>query len=249
MKTNKIKNIIWGVVLLLIAVALVLYKLEIPGINILPEISLWKVLLGVACACWLIDSITTVSYGGITFSLAFLGIIFGKELHIEALVPWTLLIVAFLAYMALHLLFPRHCRWNHQQSNCGNREGCYAGGAGHPNHVETVEGDSIVEDINFTGATKYIHSDNFIQADIHCSFCGAELYFDKVQVPSGEATIYLDTKYCGVEMYVPRNWMIVNEMNTFLAGLDIDERTTGEPIVKIHLCGNSRFSGVEIRRV
>ena len=194
MKTNKIKNIIWGVVLLLIAVALILYKLEIPGINILPEISLWKVLLGVACACWLIDSITTVSYGGITFSLAFLGIIFGKELHIEALVPWTLLIVAFLAYMALHLLFPRHCRWNHQQSNCGNRKGCYAGGAGHPNHVETVEGDSIVEDINFTGATKYIHSDNFIQADIHCSFCGAELYFDKVQVPSGEATIYLDTK-------------------------------------------------------
>ena len=79
MKTNKIKNIIWGVVLLLIAVALILYKLEIPGINILPEISLWKVLLGVACACWLIDSITTVSYGGITFSLAFLGIILEKN--------------------------------------------------------------------------------------------------------------------------------------------------------------------------
>ena len=249
MRTNKIKNMMWGVVLLLIAVALILYKLEIPGLDILPEISLWKVLLGVACACWLVDSISTVSYGGITFSIAFLGILFGKELHIEALVPWTLLIVAFLAYMALHLLFPRSCRWSKQQSYGAGQSGGYAREAGHPNHVETVEGDSIVENITFTGATKYFHSDNFMQADIQCSFCGVELYFDKVQVPSGEATIYLDAKYCGVEMYVPRNWMIINEMNTFLAGLDIDERMAGDQLVKIHLRGNNRFSGVEIRRV
>lgn len=249
MRANKIKNVMWGVVLLLIAVALVLYKLEIPGLDLLPEISLWKVLLGVACACWLVDSISTVSYGGITFSIAFLGILFGKELHIEALVPWTLLVVAFLAYMALHLLFPRNYKWNKQQSYCGSREGCYAGTACHPNHVETVEGDSIVENISFTGATKYIHSDNFVQADIQCSFCGVELYFDKVQVPSGEAIIYLDAKYCGVEMYVPRNWMIINEMNTFLAGVDFDERMVGDQLVKIHLRGNSRFSGVEIHRV
>ena len=104
MKKNA-SNIIWGIVLLLLAAGLILSKLDPDGFGLIPNISLWRLLLGAAFLSMLVKSVFDFNFTGIFFSLAFLGIVFGKYLHIEALVPWTLLVAAALASVAFSLIF------------------------------------------------------------------------------------------------------------------------------------------------
>ena len=241
---KKTKEIIWGIVLLALAVGIIMYKLGVPGLGMLPmDISLWQILIGLVFAFTLINSIVDLSFGGILFSLAFLGIVFGEQLKIQALVPWTLLIVALIGTIALNLLFgnkgkkimKKHVYRNHN----GHREPI----------PETIGGDYINEDVSFTGATKYIHSNNFTGADLTCSFCGAEFYFDKAEIPSGTAVVNLDAKFCGVQMYVPREWNVVNEINCYFGAVDTDNVLSGSGTTTLILKGTISFGAVEISRV
>lgn len=249
MNKHQFRNIIGGVVLLVLAAVLVLYKLDMLAINILPDITLWQIIIGICLVYCLIHSIFFhKSITGTLFGLAFLGIVFSHQLHIEKLVPWTILLVAFLASIALNLIFGTHKKWyNNNINNNGYNHNNYHHHEGM--ETETIEGECIFEAVSFTGATKYIRSDNFKSADIQCSFCGAEFYFDKVNVPSKEVTITLDSKFCGVTLFVPRDWEVICDVNSFLGAVDVDNRNIEPANIKLVLRGNNSFAGVEVKRV
>ena len=114
MNTTRTKAIIWGLFLLLISVCLILWKLQFLHLPFgIMNVSVWGVLLGIVFLILFVHSIVHLWYTGILFSLAFLAIIFAKPLHIEALVPGTVLLAALLGSIALHLILRPHSAGNH----------------------------------------------------------------------------------------------------------------------------------------
>lgn len=246
MNKHRMKNIIGGIILLLVAVALVLYKLDIIAFDIFAGLSLWQIILGIVLLYFLVHSLFFHrSAGGTFFSLAFMGIVFSNELHIEKLVPWTLLVAALLATIAFEMIFGKKGHRDHFKYSGDNRGGMHHGNS---NVItESVEGDVINEKISFTGVTKYIHSENFTSANIDCSFAGAEFYFDKAAIPSGRAVITVNSSFCGMTLFVPRNWEVQNDINSFFGGVDV-EMSNQEPVATLVLKGSNSFAGIEVRR-
>jgi len=251
MNRHKCKNLFWGIILLLIAVGIVAYQMGYLGIMVLPTISLWQVIFGIVILYALIESIAHLSFGGIFFSLAFACIVFKEQLHVEKIVPWTVLFAALLATIAFDMIFGGRGNWKNNRSKLFDNGGMKHHGFRGKSNVqpETVNADIVHESVSFCGATKFIHSDNFQEADLSCSFCGAEFYFDKVNVPSGQATITISNRYAGVQIYIPRNWTIINRINSFCGSVEIDRRVEGEAGPSLILQGDNRFGGIEIIRV
>ena len=122
----KKENLFWGLFFIVGAIALIVNKLGLLG-----GISLWTIFFTVFLAAMLIKSVMHRSASGILFSIAFLCILYDKELGITALTPWTVLGAAALGSIGCSMLFQpwRKNHWEHH----GNEEF----------EMETIEGDSI----------------------------------------------------------------------------------------------------------
>ncbi len=267
MKRKRFTDIMWGIILLLIAAGLVLSRFDVPGMDFFETVSMWRILAGTVFALLFIQSVRDRSYAGSLFSLAFLLMVFSKELHIEVLVPWTILIVALLASIALDLIFgSSHRRSNknrnrNNNNNYNNNNNNNANGGRHGNNGfcssnpgggcqgDNIDGERVFEKVTFGSAVRYVNSDNLQYADISCSFGGIEIYFDNARVPSGQAAINISSNFSGVDIYIPKEWKVINEMTSFCGGVDIDNGWTGDSSVVITLTGRNNFGGVGITRV
>lgn len=271
MKRKRFTDIMWGIILLLIAAGLVLSRFDVPGMDFFETVSMWKILAGTVFALLFIQGVRDRSYAGSLFSLAFLLMVFSKELHIEVLVPWTILIVALLASIALNLIFgSSHRRSNKNRNRNRNNNNNHnnnsnnnnnANGSRHGNNGfcssnpgggcqgDNIDGERVFEKVTFGSAVRYVNSDNLQYADISCSFGGIEIYFDNARVPSGQAAINISSNFSGVDIYIPKEWKVINEMASFCGGVDIDNGWTGDSSVVITLTGRNNFGGVGITRV
>ena len=247
---KNISKVIWGLILILLAVGIIMYKLGSPALAFLPGFKVWQIILGIVFLAILIDSIAKLSFEGIMFSIAFLCIVFAEQLKIQKLVPWTVLLAALLLSIGFNMIFGKHRRQNKhpyvENGSCSENSTYFLPAK----EAETVEGEYIYERASFGGVTKYIHSDNFNYAQLENSFAGMEIFFDKVQVPSGHATIEINSSFGGVEIYVPKEWKVVNNVSSFAGACEVDDRSwTGDTDVEISLIGSNRFGGVEVKRI
>lgn len=265
MKRKRFTDIMWGIILLLIAAGLVLSRFDVPGMDFFETVSMWRILAGTVFALLFIQGVRDRSYAGSLFSLAFLLMVFSKELHIEVLVPWTILIVALLASIALNLIFGSSHRCSNKNRNRNNNNNYNnnnnANGGRHGNNGfcssnpgggcqgDNIDGERVFEKVTFGSAVRYVNSDNLQYADISCSFGGIEIYFDNARVPSGQAAINISSNFSGVDIYIPKEWKVINEMTSFCGGVDIDNGWTGDSSVVITLTGRNNFGGVGITRV
>lgn len=245
MNKSNLSRIMWGIILILMAVGLVMYKMGSPVLSFLPEIGLWQLLIGLALVAILINALCKLSFGGILFSLAFLGIVFDHELGIEDLVPWTILLVALLGTIALNLLFGKavkrhffHTHIDHHEKSNWTSE-----------TVDINDEDAIYENVRFGGSTKYVHSEDFKYATFNCSFGGLEIYLDKAKVPSGKATVEIHSNFSGVELYIPRDWNVVNKISSMFGAVDTKGSGNADSGVTITLVGDNHFGAIDIKRI
>ena len=103
MRKASFGRILWGLGLLAAAAFLVLDQLHLIPV----ELGFWTIFWTVVFAATLITSLINRSLGGTIFSIAFLLIIYAKPLHIESIVPWTVLLAAFLVWGGLRLIFKK----------------------------------------------------------------------------------------------------------------------------------------------
>ncbi len=97
----KWSRIFWGVGLIAAAVFLVIDQL-----HLLPfTIGFWAIFWTVVFVASLITSVINKNLYGAIFSIAFLVIVYAKPLHISALSPWTILLVAILVSAGISLIF------------------------------------------------------------------------------------------------------------------------------------------------
>lgn len=114
--------------------------------------------------------------------------------------------------------------------------------------ISYEESDIININVSFGATIKYINSENFKKAFISCNFAGAQVYFDNATIQGDAAEIELDVSFSGVELYIPKNWKIINNVNVMLG--EIEEKSRGNETNKtVILTGKASLAGVEIKYV
>lgn len=233
----KKKDLFWGLLLVLAAVLVIINKF-----GFFPELGMFEIVATLVLVTIMIKSIIHVSFPGILFPAALLCIIYSEQWGIQELTPWPVLLTALLGSIGLSLIFKKKHPWqqfpnhhfkHHDQENFDEV-------------INQPDGSSVSCSVSFGSSMKYINTDNFERADIHCSFGAMKVYFDNAVIASGTAELNLDVSFAGVELYIPRNWKIVNQVNVSLGGMEEKNSSMAVDTPVLIMKGNVSFSGVEI---
>ena len=224
----KKERIFWGLFFIVSGIFLIVSRMGVLG-----DIGVFSLLLTVFFAACLIKSIVHRSIAGVLFSVAFLCIIYAGPLGIESITPWPVLGAALLGSIGCSFLY--HPKRSYYPQHIGSEES-----------IETVDCAQMEFSATCSGSIKYVNSDDFQSADLHCAFGSLKVYFDNAVIQNGEAVLHLDVSFGGVELYVPRNWTVVNKASAAFGGIDEknNNHSSGGPVVK--LTGKVSFGGVEI---
>ncbi|MEW8995751.1 LiaF domain-containing protein [Clostridium sp.] len=228
----KKERIFWGVLFILIGIFLIISKL-----GYFPNVNVFSLLLTAFLVVVIVKSLLRLNFAGVLFPIAFICIIYDKQLGITNITPWTVLIVALLGSIGFSMIFHKPTKWVNVK--CDYEDYKF--------EKIDVEDESHVRFKNsFSGSTKYINTDNFEQADFTCSFGALKVYFDNATMSNNNAIIRINASFSGVELYIPKNWKVENKTNVFLASIDEKNRNNGITTNTLTLVGDINFSGVEI---
>lgn len=221
----------WGLFFIAAALLLIISKSGILNLGI----SLGLLLLAIIFVASLIKSAIHRNIPGVLFSLAFLYIIYAKAFGVVLLSPWTVLAAALLGSIGVSFLFrPHYMKWH--SSHCDDSF----------SDVETIEGEGMNLETSFGSSIKYIHSEEFKQSRIHCSFGEMKVYFDNAKVPSGQAVVQMDVSFAGTELFIPKNWKVISKASVSFGGVEEKGRYEPDGSVTLILTGKVSFAGVTI---
>lgn len=229
MKKN---NIIFGILLILTALFIVFDSLGYFNTSIGPIKIIYTAILVIIA----VKGIFKISFPMIFFPIALIGIIFAKELNITSLTPWPILFIALLLSIGLSLIFNK----TPHKFTVGSLNNV-------SETIENLDESTIKCSVSFGSSIKYINSDDFKSAYIDTSFGSAKVYFDNAIIKDPTATIVIDASFSGIELYVPKNWTIVQQVNNSFSGIDEkNNRGVKEDGPTVYLTGESSFSGITI---
>lgn len=227
----------WGLFFLCGAAAIITYSTIGFG-----TISLFTVLISIFLVVLLIQSIIKLNFFGIFSSLAIALIMYSEPLGFIELSPWYVILAAVLATIGCYILFGNKVKSNLKKD---------AVNAFSQNSFESVNStsDNIVNcNVSFGSEVKYIQSQSMVRSNISASFSGVKLYFDKCLLHSNGAQIYIDASFSGIELFLPKEWNVVNQIETSLGGVEIKGAfTPSGPLVM--LTGKASLSGITVRAV
>lgn len=226
-------NIFWGLFLIAAAVLILVAKL-----GAFPDMSVMKIFWTLVFGVALVNSLVDLAFPGIFFSLAFLGIIYDTELGITAITPWTILLVALLLSIGMSLIYTpkkKKKKVHHRQVDSNDFV-----------VFDEEDGNQFDFSSSFVGSIKYVNSDNFESANIDAKFAGMKVYFDNAVIQNGHANVNLNVSFAGVELYVPKNWRIDNQMSASFGGVEEKNRPDGADGPILTLRGHVNLGGVTI---
>ena len=228
----KKERIFLGVLFILAGIFLVISKL-----GYFPDVNVFSLLLTVFLVVVIVKSLLRLNFAGILFPIAFLSIIYDKQLGITAITPWTVLIAALFGSIGLSMIFHKHINWVNHNHNCED----------YKFEKIDVEDESNVTFKNSFGASiKYINTDKFEQGDFDCSFGAMKVYFDNAVMSNENAIVRINASFSGIELYIPKTWNVNDKTNVFLGSVSEKNRNNQTTTNNLTLVGNVSFSGVEI---
>lgn len=146
MKKN-LSNIFWGVLIIGAAVLWIVSEL-----GYLSGVGTGQILFSILWGAWIIKGLISKSSFSVFMGLAFLSIVWDKELGIEAITPWPVIGAALLLTIGFSLIFKGAGRRKWQ---CSNTK--YGTSQAQQSHAD---GDHVYHMNKFSGAEKYIDSQN-----------------------------------------------------------------------------------------
>ncbi|WP_294375109.1 LiaF transmembrane domain-containing protein [uncultured Clostridium sp.] len=233
MTYNKHNRIFMGLIFIFAAIVLLLEKLGFLG-----HINVWPLILTIFLVIIIVKNIHPLNFSGILFPIAFLCIIYDKQLGIENLTPWTVLLSAALGSIGLSIIFPDK---SHRIFASNNYSKDYEFDV-----IDKEDEDNIVQKTLFSGITKYINSNDFKQADLECTCGGMEIYFDRANIKNGKAIVKIKSTCSGIELFVPKEWDIENHLVTTLSGVETKNKNIPDGSATLVLIGEITLTGVTI---
>lgn len=222
------KKIFWGSFFILSAAFVIMNQM-----GYYENLSLWTILMTIFLLPILFKSLFKLEFFGVTLSSALLVIIYKGYLNIGDISSMSIILSALLLATGFTILFKRKKGYNCAVDDY--------------DQVINVEDESNIKmNVNFSSSIKYINSDDFKTADLNCSFGAMKIYFDNAKMLGDSATVSLNISFAGVELFVPKNWKVINKIDTSLGG--VDEKNSSSPTTEktLILTGKVNLAGVEI---
>ena len=237
MRRGRLKSIVWGLLLIVSSVFIVLSVM-----GYIESVGPVKMIFTILFAGLIVSSLIDLNFFGVFFPLAFIGMIYDKQLGIEKLTPWPILGIALLLTIGMSLIFKKKPRCEHKEYYGGNDEFII--------DSEGTDGEVIDCKAEFNGSAKYVHSSNLKRVNVKSTFGGVKVYLDGSEIPSKEAVIDLDVSFGGVELYIPKNWDVKIYGNSSFGSIEEKNRPSlNEDSPVVQLTGSVKFGGVEITYV
>ena len=246
----KWSRIFWGVGLIAAAVFLVIDQL-----HLLPfTIGFWAIFWTVVFVASLITSVINKNLYGAIFSIAFLVIVYAKPLHISALSPWTILLVAILVSAGISLIFRNSFKptiiingkkVNANWSDLINKN--FKADNVITDNSFGVDSDNVVISGKMTEASRYIHSQNLKTVTIDSSMGDVSVYLDDAKAAGDEVIMNINTSMCDVDVYIPSDWQVENNMQNSLSYVDIDHSKGTS--TKLILQGRNTMGDLTVKHV
>lgn len=228
----KKEMVFWGILFILMGVFLIISKL-----GYFPNVNVISLLLTAFLVAVIVKSLVRLNFAGVLFPIAFICIIYDKQLGITNITPWTVLIAALLGSIGFSMIFHKHTK-------CVNFK---FDSEDYKFEKIDVEDESHVRIKNsFTSSIKYINTDNFEQADFNCSFGAMKVYFDKAIMSNNNAIVRINASFSGIELYIPKEWNVEDKTNVVLGSINEKNKNNQVTTNTLTLVGDIKFSGVEI---
>jgi len=233
---KKSSKIFWGLYFIVAAIAIVLYQMDY-----FAETNLISLIFVVLTIPIVIMSLLKFQWAGVLFPIAILLLMFDETLGMPDLSTWPVLAVAFFGTIGLSFIFtPKLLQFEF-------------GFNGDFENIEDILDDNIINcALSFSSTTKYVNTDNFERANFKCSFGELKVYFDNAKVNENGAIINLDLSFSGAELFIPKEWNIVNKCDSVLSGIDENHhrgRYCDKNAPLVIITGNIYFSGVDINYI
>ena len=247
MKKFKLREVFWGIALVAAAVFLVLNQLHLLAFHLKVSMIIWTIIFGAA----LIESLADRSLFGTTFSIAFLLIVYAEPLHITKIVPWTVLIAAFLIYLGLSLIFKRSWFPKTVYFNQKKRQDFKNNHSRADNNVlnasnSEADGEDIVINQRLSSVSRYISSKNLRSITINSSLGEVEVYLDQAEAAGDTVVADINGTMGEIEFYLPSSWKVDSQnLNVALGELEIEGESTGGGPTLV-LTGHSSMGEIEV---
>jgi len=230
-------KIFWGLLFLLAAVYMIISR-----IWILPDISVFTILLTVFLVWILIKGVKRVNFWQILFPLAFLCILYDKPLGITDLTPWTVLGAALLGSIGLSMIFKpnRTPRIEFEYDSNGHSGGISS---------EQGTGENIHFENNFGESIKYINSDNFMRGHFENNFGSMSVYFDNAIIQTEMATAVVECNFGEIQLFIPKEWQVMNNLERNLGNVEERGRCEGTSNSKLVLNGEANFGNIVVHYI
>lgn len=229
-------KIFWGLLLILVAAYMIVGKM-----GILPDISIFTILLTVFLVWLILKGIKHVNFSQILFPIAFLCILYDEPLGITALTPWTVLGAALLGSIGLGMIFKSNkgIYIDLQNHHYDNAEVTTEQGTGEKIHFEN----------NFGEAIKYINSDNFMKGSFENNFGMMSVYFDNAIIQPGGAVVYAECNFGEMRLYIPKEWRVENRIGQSFGNVGEHGFCEGTSASTLILTGEANFGEIAIHYI
>ena len=221
---KKSSSIFWGIVLVAAAVLIILDGIG-SGLAFLEEVPVTKIVLGLACLYWLGTEIWKKRIAHIFFPLAFLFILFEKNIaklfHIadgNLASDWAVLLGALLLTIGVGMIF--------KEKDASSENGRRGPG---------IAGNS----------TRYIDCTNFTYERIENRMGNCDVYFDHTEGYAGGGTLYVENHMGNTTVHVPADWYVSVTVENSMGSIEMPSpgNATGPGLT---VSGKNHMGNVEI---
>ena len=237
----KHRNWFWGIFFL--AAGFFVVASQVGGFM---HLGFWSIAATVLLVAVFIGSLTELNFFGTLVAAALLYAIYQEPFNWPFVSVWLLLLTAVLISIGLSIIFHGRMkrRWA-KRIHCGGNCGV------HGSTEEYVDGDNVSISESFNETSKYLHAESLRQANLATSFGALHVYFDGVKLSPEGAEVYVDVSFSKLEIYLPKDWRVVEQVHTSAGAVTNNLRNNGmvsnAPILTLK--GRVSFGNLEIRYV
>ena len=223
--TQKKTNIVWGLFFMFAGVFTIMNAAgAFEGVDLLrTAVTLMMIPVVVV-------SIIDVNFWGIFYPFAIVGIMYDKELGIEELSPFPLLLTAAFFSLGMSMIVPK-------RSAAGLASAAAGGSPDTDVYFRTRLGKQVKSLPN--GILRSLTIDAF------CS--DLKVYFNNAQLAGGHGDLLFSCTVSSIELYVPRSWQVIAASDCAVG--EIDEKgyvnaPKSEQVLMLH--GTAKATGVTV---
>lgn len=236
-------NWFWGSIFIMAAALLIATQMGWLSLQ-MPVVT---IIIAIILVALLVSNLIYRSIGGSIFALAVLAMLFSRQLGIQALMPWTIIGVSLLLIIGLKLIFRPKSHWSHSHYDWTKNQNSYYGqnhhrpyeNFNHMNFGQPGSTDDPTSDDNRTefnsndqsnpsiititttmqNNIRYLQGSNLETINLRNYMGDTKVYFDQL-TDTDHLELNIDNSLGSVNLYLPQNWQVTNELNLFLSASD-----------------------------